>query len=274
MAAVSGPRLSLNQATVRYWPLLDAASGCAAAGIADIGIWRDSLADCGLRAARSRLDELGMRVTSLCRGGFFTADGDARSDNLRAIEEAVGIGTDVLVLVAGGIPAGSTDLDGARHRVADAIAALVPDARAAGVRLAIEPMHPMFCADRGVVSTLGQATALASQFPADAVGVVVDSYHVWWDPQLDASIVAAGERIALVQVSDWITPLPAGVLLGRGRVGDGCIDNRHIVEGCIAAGYSGAVEVEIFSEEVWCADPVGTVADTLARYRQFVGSGF
>ena len=186
----------------------------------------------------------------LCRGGFFTADG-WREENLRAIEEAATLGTSVLVLVSGGLPAGSRDVDGARRRVADAIAELAPHAAAAGVTLAIEPLHPMFCADRCVVSTLGQALDIAERFDPGVVGVVVDAYHVWWDDTVYAQIARAGARIAAFQVCDWVTPLPEGVLLGRGLPGDGCIELRRLREAVDAAGYTGPVEVEVFSAEVW-----------------------
>jgi sugar phosphate isomerase/epimerase len=161
----------------------------------------------------------------------------------------------------------------ARRNVADALADLAPTAASVGVRLAIEPLHPMFCADRAVVSTLGQALDLAAPFPADVVGVVVDTYHVWWDPQLFAQIARAGAegRISAYQVCDWVTPLPADVLLGRGHVGDGHIDFGPITEAVRAAGYTGHVEVEIFNQAVWDTDPAATVAETVRRHREHFG---
>jgi sugar phosphate isomerase/epimerase len=214
-------------------------------------------------------------VTSLCRGGFFTAAepserADALADNRRAIDEAAALGAEVLVLVCGGLPAGDRDLDGSRRRVADAVAALAPDAAAVGVRLAVEPLHPMFCSDRCVVSTLDQALGIAEAFPADRVGVVVDAYHVWWDPSVYAAIARAGERIASFQVCDWATPLPHGVLLGRAMIGDGCIELRRLREAVDRAGYRGAIEVEIFNQRVWDASGDDVLALVAARYRQHV----
>jgi len=137
-----------------------------------------------------------------------------------------------------------------------------------GVRLGIEPLHPMFCADRCVVSTLGQALDLAAPYPSATVGVVVDTYHVWWDPQLSAQLHRAGDRIASFQVCDWILPLPADPLLGRGHLGDGYIDFRPIAEAVDAAGYHGWVEVEIFNEKVWAAPGDETVARVVRTFRQ------
>jgi len=267
MARVSRP-LSLNQATTKYWTLEETVRGCVAAGIPGIGVWRDRLDEIGVDAAARLLANSGLRVTSLCRGGFFTTGDGAAADNRQAVDESAAIGSPVLVLVCGGLPARSRDLVGARGRVRDGIADLVPYAAAAGVQLAIEPMHPMFCSDRGVVSTLGQALDLAAEFPADQVGVVVDSYHVWWDPDVQRQIARAADRIALVQVSDWITPLPAGALLGRGHIGDGHIDNRGLVEAAGRAGYDGFVEVEIFNEDIWATPGDETVRTVIERYQR------
>jgi len=279
------PRLSLNQATVKYASLADALRVSGAAGIAAIGLWREPVAEVGLDKACRLVADSGLRVSSLCRGGFFTAPaGPARQaaleDNRRAIEETAALATaaapgsaPVLVLVAGGLPAGDRDLAGTRERARDAIGDLVDDARAAGVVLAIEPMHPMFAADRGVVSTLGQALDIAEQFPAEAVGVVVDTYHVWWDPDLPAQIARAGAqgRIASYQVGDWITPLGPDVLLSRGMVGDGHIDLPGISALVEAAGYRGDVEVEIFNQGIWDDDPAAVAQRTAAAFAATAG---
>jgi sugar phosphate isomerase/epimerase len=218
-------------------------------------LWRDQVADVGLAEAARLVRDRRVTVTSLCRGGFFTEPDperrkDAIADNRTAVDEAVALGTDVLILVSGGLPPGSRDLDGARVRVADALAELVPYARNRGIRLALEPLHPMFCSDRCVVSTLDQALDIAELFPADTVGVVVDAYHVWWDPGVYRAIERAAGRIFSFQVCDWVTPLPAGVLLGRGMMGDGCVDLARLRSAVDDAGYTGPVEVEIFSEEL------------------------
>lgn len=262
-------RLSLNQKTVDSWSLREAVDGCVQHGIPAIGVWREPLAEAGLDKGVRWIQEAGLRVSSLCRGGFFTvADGAERrrahDDNLRALDEAAALGTDCLVLVPGGLPAGDRDLRGARARAADAIEQLVPHALAVGVRLAIEPMHPIFAADRGVVSTLAQALDIAESLPVEAVGVVVDTFHVWWEPGVEEQIARAGQRIASYQVCEWITPLPPEALLSRGMMGDGHIDFAHLSR-CVAdAGYRGDVEVEIFNADVWAADG-HAVLDTLAR---------
>ena len=245
-------RFSFNQATSRHWPLPSLVEGCVAAGVTNVGLWREPVAEYGLDRAARLVRDAGLTVTSLCRGGFFTADGWL-DDNRRALDEAAALGAPELVLVSGGLPEGSRDVEGARARVADAISTLAPFATAAGVRLAIEPLHPMFCADRCVVSTLGQALDIAGPFDPAAVGVVVDAYHVWWDDAVYAQIARAGAagRIALFQVCDWVTPLPAGVLLGRGLPGEGCIELRRLRAAVDAAGYTGPIEVEVFHAGVW-----------------------
>jgi sugar phosphate isomerase/epimerase len=255
--AAGGPdRLSLNQATTERWTVAEAADGCVRAGIGAIGLWRRQVAEAGIAESVAAVRRAGLHVSSLCRGGFFTATDPAlraqsMADNRRAIDEAAALEADVLVLVSGGLPPGSRDLPTARRAVAEALDELAPYAQRAGVRLGIEPLHPMFCADRCVVSTLGQALDLARRYPTEVVGVVVDTYHVWWDPDLDARIAEAGDRIASFQVCDWVVPLPADMLLGRGHVGDGYIDFAPIAAAVDAAGYTGWVEVEIFNERIW-----------------------
>lgn len=252
------PRLSLNQATIKHASLAEALDTAVAAGMSAIGLWREPVAEVGLAEAVRLVADSGLRVSSLCRGGFFTApEGPERraaiDENRRAIEETAALGAPALVLVAGGLPAGSRDVIGARARVQDALAELADDAAAAGVQLAIEPLHPMYTSDRAVVSTLGQALDLAAPFDAAAVGVVVDTFHVWWDPQVLAQIARAGAegRIASYQVCDWVTPLPADVLLARRYPGEGVIDFESLTHAVVEAGYAGDVEVEIFHQEVW-----------------------
>jgi sugar phosphate isomerase/epimerase len=271
-----GPdRLSLNQATVKQLDLAQSVDLCVRHEIPAIGLWRDRVAEAGLRRAAATVRDAGLHVSSLCRGGFFThPEGPARAsalaDNRQAIAEAAELGADTLVLVSGGLPSGSRDLALARRMVADAIADLVPTAQRLGVRLGIEPMHPLFCADRCVVSTLGDALDLAFQFPAETVGVVVDTYHVWWDPQLAAQIDRASGRIVSVQLCDWVVPLPADTLLGRGHLGDGVIDFPPVVAGVLAAGYPGFVEIEIFNQDVWDTPADQTAATVRQRFARLL----
>ncbi|MEU4791473.1 sugar phosphate isomerase/epimerase family protein [Micromonospora tulbaghiae] len=271
-------RLSLNQRTTRRWSVAEAVDGCVRAGIPAIGLWREPVAEVGVPAAARLVTDAGLRVSSLCRGGFLTAAdaagrAEALTDNRRAIDEAAELRAACLVLVVGGLPPGSRDLAGARQRVADALAELAPYAAERGVRLALEPLHPMYCADRAVLSTLGQALDLAEAFPGEQVGVVVDTFHVWWDPDVWRQIARAGTRIASFQVCDFLTPLPADVLLGRGMMGDGHIDFPPLRRAVEAAGYTGDVEVEIFNAEVWATDPDRVLATMTARYVERVLTG-
>jgi sugar phosphate isomerase/epimerase len=264
-------RLSLNQATVKHLSLAEAIALCVRHDIPAIGLWRDRVAEAGLAEAAAAVRAAGLRVSSLCRGGFFTvADPDgrraARADNLAALAEAAELGTGTLVLVCGGLPPGQRDLGLARRMIADAIGSLVPQAMRLGVRLGIEALHPMFCADRCVISSLGEAVDLALRFPADAVGVVVDTYHVWWDARLAAEIARAGGRIVSYQVCDWVLPLPADTLLGRGHVGDGVIDFGPISASVLAAGYDGYIEVEIFNRDIWDAPAEQTARTVRERF--------
>ncbi|MCG8921980.1 sugar phosphate isomerase/epimerase [Lentzea sp. CC55] len=262
-------RLSLNQATVKRATVAEAVEGCARHGIESIGLWREPVAEHGLGRTAKLVADAGLRVSSLCRGGFLTAVDNraALDDNRRAIDEAAALRTGTLVMVVGGV-AGDKDLVGARQRVADAIAELSVHAAQAGVVLALEPMHPVFCADRGVLSTLSQALDIAERHPS--VGVVVDALHVWWDPDLDAQIARAGPRIASYQVCDWLTPVPADVLLGRGYPGDGDIDLHRLTSHVAATGYAGDVEVEIFNADIWAADLDEVVGEVARRYHDVV----
>ena len=262
-------RLSLNQVTVRNLTVAEAVALCVRHEIPAIGLWREQVSEQGLAESRAAVRAAGLHVSSLCRGGFFThADASARAaavaDNVAAIEEAAALGADALVLVSGGLVPGSRDLGLARRMIADAIASLVPVAEREGVRLGIEPLHPMFCADRCAISRLGEALDLAVQFPAETVGVVVDTYHVWWDYSVAADIERAAGRIVSYQVCDWVVPLPADVLLGRGHLGDGCIDFRSLTACVLSAGYDGYVEVELLNQEIWDA-PADETAQAVRR---------
>lgn len=284
-------RCSLNTATVKHATLTEAVDAAAGAGMGAVGLWRHQVAEHGAEKAARIVADAGLRVSSLCRGGFLTTADDAGiaaalDDNRRAIEEAAGVGTRELVFVVGGLPAlsepgqgprpdagpGDRDLVAARARVADRLADLAPFASEHGVRIVLEPLHPMFAADRAVISTLGQALDLAAPFAPEAVGVVVDTYHVWWDPRLRDEIARAGResRIASYQVCDWNLPLAADPLNSRGHVGDGYVDFPTVTRWVAEAGYDGDVETEIFNEEIWAADPRETARTVGERYARHV----
>jgi sugar phosphate isomerase/epimerase len=254
-------RLSLNTITVRdQWTLAQCIEGCARHGIGWIEPWRDKIAEYGLQNTARHLRDAGVSVSGVCRGGLFTTG--APEDNRRAIDEAAALGAPNLVIVAGGLPAGSKDLPGARRIVVEALAALTPYARAAGVALALEPLHPMSCADRCVISTTVQALELAR--PLD-LQVALDVYHIWWDPALSASIAAAAGRIAAFHVCDWLVPT-RDTVFDRGMMGDGVIDIPRIRALVDSAGYSGPIGVEILSHDWWKRDPDEVLRIAKARF--------
>lgn len=265
--------LSLNQATIKRASLAEAVRVCADTGFDGIGLWRDRVDEAGVAAARRLVRSAGLAVTSLCRGGFFTdADDAVLADNRAAVDTTAELGAATLVLVAGGLPGDSRDLPGARRAVAESLDALAPYAQERGVRLAIEPLHPMFCAERAVVSTLGQAIELAEPFPPEVVGVCVDSYHVWWDPELDSQLAHANGRIACVQLADWSLPLCADALLSRGHLGDGCIDLPRFAASVFdVGGYTGPIEVEIFRQDVWDAPAPDTARQVHRSLTRILG---
>jgi sugar phosphate isomerase/epimerase len=238
-------RLSFNQITADHLDLDEALAACRQAGIGWFGAWRHKLAT----GAAERIRAAGLKVSSLCRGGFFPAPDEAGrrerdADNRAAVDEAAELGTGVLVLVCGPAPDG--DLRAARRQVLEGIEALAPYAAERGVRLGIEPLHPMMIAERSVVVTLAQALDLAERFEPRHVGVVVDAYHVWWDPELERQLERAAGRIVGYHVSDWLSPTP-DVLAGRGMMGDGVIDLPRIRGLVEAAGYDGPIEVEVIN---------------------------
>jgi sugar phosphate isomerase/epimerase len=266
--------LSINSMTVKAWSLEQLLEGCARAGLSAISPWRDIVQACGAERAGKLIRGHGMTVTGLCRGGMFpAADAAGRraalDDNRRAVDEAAAIGAHCLILVVGGLPKGSRDIVDARKQVRDALEALLPYARQAGVPLAIEPLHPMFAADRACVNTLKQANDLCEEL-GDGAGVAVDVYHVWWDPELAREIARAGRRILAYHVNDWLVPT-TDLLLDRGMMGDGVIDLRAIRAMVEAAGYRGHCEVEILSAQNWWKrDPDEVLRVCIERHQTVV----
>jgi len=253
--------LSLNTATVRErWGLLDIVEGCARHGIHAISPWRDQVAKAGLPHVAKALRAHGIGLSGYCRGGMFPAAdaagrAAARDDNRRALEEALTLEAPCLILVVGGLPPGSKDIAGARQQVEEGIAWLLEEARAAGMKLAIEPLHPMYAADRACVNTLAQANDICERLAGPnegGIGVAVDVYHTWWDPTLEREVARAGRagRLYAFHVCDWLVPTNH-LLLDRGMMGDGVIDIPRIRGWVEAGGYGGHVEVEIFSAANW-----------------------
>jgi sugar phosphate isomerase/epimerase len=261
-------RLSINLATLcEQWNLREAVEACARHGIAAVDPWRDQVATIGLEESVRAIKDNGMKVSGYCRGGMFSAaDQSGRrasiDDNKRAIDEASALGAECLVLVVGGLPKGSRDLNAARDMVADGIASILPYARANNLPLAIEPLHPMYAADRACVNTLAQALDLCDSL-GEGIGVAIDAYHVWWDPNLTAQIARAGasNRILAYHVCDWLVPT-RDLLLDRGMMGDGVIDLPHLRSLVDEAGYRGYIEVEIFSVADWWRRPGDEVLRT------------
>ena len=267
MSAPDPSLLSINTATVRaQWPLPDTIAALARQGIRGISPWRDQVAAVGVDDTARRIRDAGLTVTGLCRGGMFPApDREGRraahDDNRRAVDEALTLGAQCLVLVVGGLPKDrggqivSRDLAGAREMVRDGLGSLYEYAHGAGMPLAIEPLHPMYAADRACVNTMAQANALCDELApdgTDGLGLAVDVYHVWWDPLLRAEIIRAGERNRLFayHICDWLVPT-RDLLNDRGMMGDGVIDLPLIRGWMDAAGYRGMHEVEIFSAQDW-----------------------
>ena len=282
----SGPEwLSINTATLRkQWKLDRIVDECARRGIRRIAPWRDQVAAVGLATLSKQLRDTGVGLSGYCRGGFFSAVDvaglqAALDDNRRVVDEAVTLGAPCLVLVVGSLPGAlegrplHKDIGRARREVQDGIAATLDYARRVGMPLAIEPLHPMQAAERACINTLAQALDVCDALdPArsGALGVAVDLYHVWWDPQLAAQIARAGrERLLAFHVCDWLTPT-RDLLNDRGMMGDGVIELRQARGWMEAAGYAGHAEVEIFSEH-WWSRPGEEVLDTcLERHRSVV----
>jgi sugar phosphate isomerase/epimerase len=253
-------RLSFNQITANHASLKECAEACVRHGVQWIAPWRNRVQEIGLAESVRILKDSGLQASSLCRGGFFPAAtrverSERIDDNRRAIDEADELGAHCLVLVCG--PAPDRDIDAARGMVADGIAAVLPHAIERGVCLGIEPLHPMFAADRSVIASLAEATDLAVTFQSPNVGVVIDVFHVWWDYRLYSEIQRAAGHILGFHVSDWAVPLP-GIVTGRSMMGDGVIELQRIRKAVEEAGYTGPIEVEIMNEKLW-SQPVDSI---------------
>jgi len=266
--------LAINTATVKSWSLEQVIEGCTRAGIGAIAPWRDIVQACGAERAGRLIRASELTVTCLCRGGMFTAaDAAGRqaalADNRRAVDEAAEIDAGSLVLVVGGLPPGSKDLAGAHRQVRDGMGELLPYARAAGVPLALEPLHPMTAADRACVNTLAHANDLCDEL-GEGVGIALDVYHVWWDHDLARQVARAGKRIISYHVCDWLMPT-RDLVFDRGMPGDGIIELRHIRSLIEAAGYTGHCDVEVLSSQNWWKrDPAEVLRICIERHQTVV----
>jgi sugar phosphate isomerase/epimerase len=277
--------LSLNTATVRnQGDLAQIIEGCARHGIRAIDPWRDQIAAIGLDRAVRAVRETGLDLSGYCRGGMFTADAahrtEARDDNRRAVDEAKALGAPCIVLVVGGLPqysrpgsAASKNIGQARTQIEDAIAEMLEYARGAQMPLAIEPLHPAYAADRACVNTTRQALDICDRLDptrTGALGVALDVYHIWWDPELLPQIERAGrDRLLAFHVCDWLVPTK-DILNDRGMMGDGVIDIKSVRRAVEAQGFAGYAEIEIFSQH-WWEKPIDEVLQTcIARHRSVV----
>jgi sugar phosphate isomerase/epimerase len=266
--------LCVHTITTKPWDIETAASKYEAAGVRGITVWRDTLAGRNLADTGQMLRDRGLSIVSLCRGGFFPALelSDRRraiDENRRAIEEACALGAPLVVLVCGSVRGQS--LAESRKQIADGIAALLPDCQASGVKLAVEPLHPMYADSRSAINTLGQANDLVESLGSPHVGVAVDVYHVWWDPSLEREIARSGKLGALLayHVCDWRTPT-IDMLNDRGLMGEGSVPLRQIRAWVEAAGFRGFIEVEIFSNRLWSLDQDQFLAEIARSYRNHV----
>ncbi len=268
---LAADRLCIHQVTLMQCDFAQSIACLARHGVGKTAVWRDKLAETGVAEAVRILNDHGVAVVSLCAGGLLTAPGPAQwqqalDDNCRWIEQAAAIGATSLVTITGGLDGGDGDAEAARQRALAGLARLVPEARAAGVRLALEPLHPMVFGARSVISTLKEANAMLDLLNADDVmGLAVDSYALWWDSELEDQIDRAASRIINFHVSDWLRET-RDIRLDRGMPGDGLIDNRRIRQRLESAGFDGPVEVEIFSElDWWKRDPDEVVQTIVTR---------
>jgi len=246
--------------------------GCARHGIPSIALWRDKIAGAGLSECVKLTRDANLHVSSVCRGGKFPAPSleERRrriEDNFRAVDEAAALHADSLVMVVGAAP--DVPIDEARRMVADGLAEVAVHARKCGVRLGLEPLHPMYAADRSVLNTIEQASQMAAAYRSDEVGLILDTFHIWWDPFVFDGIRKSAGRIYGFHVCDWLVPMP-DLLLGRGMMGDGVIDIRKLRIAVDEAGYTGPIEVEIFNQRIWDSPGDDVLTTMIERFKMFV----
>jgi len=265
-------QLCIHTITTRPWSIEEAAKNYSAESVKGITVWRDALTNRNIKQTGQLLRDHGLNIVSLCRGGFFpNKEKEKRElaieDNLIAIEEAAELGTQLIVLVCGAVPTQS--LEDSRKQIQEGIQTILPQAAAAGIKLAIEPLHPMYADTRSAINTLAQANDMAEQINSSYVGVAVDVYHLWWDPSLKQEIKRCGENHHLFafHICDWNTPT-VDILLDRGLMGDGCIPVNKIRSWVEATGFNGFYEVEIFSNKYWQQDQAQFLKKIIKAYKE------
>lgn len=268
--------LSLNQATTRPYPLTKTAEAASAAGIRNIGLWLEPVAELGAQVTKSLLSDTGLTPTSMCRSGFVAGKSAAELDTVlsavkRDLDLCAEVGAPYLTFIAGGLPEDDRSVANAECRVRDALAQLVPHAQETGVRLALEPLHPLFVTDRSIVTTIDQALRVVADLDSSSIGVLVDAWATFWDPDISAALGRAGAagRLFGYQVNDFALPLPLPENMnGRVMPGDGLIDLAALTEDVLAAGYADPIEVEVFNEDIWTLpleEIISQVVDTFDR---------
>ncbi|CAA9502285.1 MAG: Sugar phosphate isomerases/epimerase [uncultured Segetibacter sp.] len=269
---IDASKLCIHTITAKPWNIEEAAKNFSAAGVKGITVWRDALDGRNIKQTGQILRDYNLTIVSLCRGGFFAAKDtnkrkSAIDDNRRAIEEAYRLGTSMIVLVCGADR--SQPLEESRKQIRDGIAAVIPDAAAAGVKLTIEPLHPMYADMRSAINTLGQANDMAEEINSPSVGIAVDVYHLWWDPMLEKEIKRCGEKgnLSAFHICDWKVPT-LDILNDRGLMGEGCIPVKKIRSWVEAAGFTGFNEVEIFSTSYWKEDQFLFLKKIIAAYKE------
>jgi sugar phosphate isomerase/epimerase len=265
-------QLCIHTITTKPWNIEEAAKNYSAEGLKGITVWRDALTNRNIRSTGQLLRDHGLNIVSLCRGGFFPHKEKekrkaALDDNRKAIDEAAELGAPLIVLVCGADP--SQSLEDSRKQILDGIEAIIPDATAAGIKLAIEPLHPMYADTRSAINTLAQANDMASQINSPYIGVAVDVYHLWWDPTLELEIKRCGENNHLFafHICDWNSPT-TDILLDRGFMGDGCVPVNKIRSWVEATGFNGFYEVEIFSDKYWQQDQSQFLKKIIKAYKE------
>lgn len=268
------PRLAIHTMTHKPWSLRQCADAFVAAGVGGISVWRNVIEPIGIDEAAKIVRGSGLRVPALVRGGFFCATDEgvrqaALDDNRRCIDEAADIGAEMVVLVCGAVP--RMPLSEARRQIAEGISRVLPHAAARKVKLAIEPLHPMYAADRSAINRMAEARHICEQLKSPWLGIAADVYHIWWDPDLEQEIALAGKNGTLFafHVCDW-RPNTRDLLNDRGLMGDGCIDIKGIRRQVESAGFSGPIEVEIFSTELWATDQREFLSRVIRAYHDHV----